>query len=251
MSDTERDEAAPLSAEDAGAASEDAPKQPRKKNKNKKWMVLGIVVVAVAALGFGFNAWHSTPGFCSAICHTPMDAYTKTFIDGNVDKYGNELTSDEAVGMMAYSHGKSGAANCLSCHVPTLGEQMSEGAAWIAGDYEVAGVNKQGDSILETRTYDQLVAARGLDSGDQFCLNSTCHANADGTPMTRDDLVKATASLADERNPHAQPHGATKCGDCHKGHEQSVNTCSKCHTDAPIPQGWLTYSQAQEKEQLA
>ena len=58
---------------------------------------------------------------------------------------------------------------------------------WISGSYEVAGENKQGDTVLETRDISELVAARGAED-DEFCLNSGCHTNADGSVMTRDDL---------------------------------------------------------------
>ena len=54
--------------------------------------------------------------------------------------------------------------------------------------------------------------------------------------MTRDDLIQATADM--ERNPHVPQHGENQCSDCHKAHRASVNMCSQCHNDAPIPEGW-------------
>ena len=86
-----------------------------------------------------------------------------------------------------------------------------------------------------------LVAARGIEP-DQFCLNESCHN------MTRDDLIQATSDL--ERNPHVAQHGENQCSDCHKAHRASVNACSQCHNDAPIPEGWISAADntALEKE---
>ena len=85
------------------------------------------------------------------------------------------------------------------------------------------------------------VAARGIEP-DQFCLNESCHN------MTRDDLIQATSDL--ERNPHVAQHGENQCSDCHKAHRASVNACSQCHNDAPIPEGWISAADntALEKE---
>ena len=85
------------------------------------------------------------------------------------------------------------------------------------------------------------VAARGIEP-DQFCLNESCHN------MTRDDLIQATSDL--ERNPHVPQHGENQCSDCHKAHRASVNACSQCHNDAPIPEGWISAADntALEKE---
>ena len=86
------------------------------------------------------------------------------------------------------------------------------------------------------------VAARGIEP-DQFCLNESCHN------MTRDDLIQATADL--ERNPHVAQHGENQCSDCHKAHRASVNACSQCHNDAPIPEGWISAADNTALEKVA
>lgn len=225
--------------------------KPRAKAKHNKIVAVVAVVVVVAVAAVGFNAWHATPEFCGAICHTPMDAYVFTYTEGNTDKYGNALDESQAKGMMAYMHktvaNESGntAAACLDCHEPTIGEQVTEGIHWVTGDFEVAGENANGDVILYSRTYDQLTEARGSNA-EGLCLNSRCHVNADGSVMQRSDLEEATAELSATRNPHWAQHGAVDCGTCHKGHSQSLNYCSQCHEDAPIPEGWLSYYEAEQ-----
>lgn len=228
-------------------------KQP--KQGKKKWpIVVGVVAVVLVAAGAGFFVWHEQPSFCNAICHTPMDAYVETYIDGSHDKYGNELTEEsDKMAMLAYYHGHNDGetTNCLGCHVPTLGEQITEGLHWVTGSYEVAGENKTGDTILESRELADLVEARGIEE-DSFCLNSGCHHVAeDGTEIqSRDDLLKATADLDETYNPHKAQHGEYACTQCHKAHSQSVNYCTQCHSSAPVPEGWLTASEAKKTETL-
>ena len=220
--------------------------------KKKKFIIVGVVAVVLVAAGAGFMVWHEQPTFCNAICHTPMDAYVDTYVDGSTDAYGNELASDqEKNSMMAYMHGKYKLANCLDCHVPTIGEQVTEGMHWITGNYEVLGQNKVGDTILAERSTDDLVKARNLDSGNEFCSNSKCHSGSgDHGTMTRDELVALTAGLSDTRNPHLAQHGEVACSECHNAHSQSVNACSQCHSDAPIPDGWLSVSDYAAKTKL-
>lgn len=126
-------------------------------------------------------------------------------------------------------------------------EQVTEGMQWVTGSYETVG-NETFGSVVEEKDLTQLVAARG-GSEEQFCLKSGCHVNADGSVMTRDDLVAATSQYT--RNPHLQLHGATQCSDCHKAHRASVNMCSECHSDAPIPQGWIRKEQEAQLPQEA
>lgn len=223
----------------------EAPAKDAKKGKKKWPIVAGVVAVVLVAAGAGFFVWHEQPSFCNAICHTPMDAYVETVTDGSHDKFGNELDQAGMESMMAFKHAGSLDAggyevtNCLGCHVPSMAEQITEGMHWVTGSYSVAGENKVGQTILETRELADLVEARGIEE-DEFCLNSGCHATADGTPMTREDLVERTADLSDTRNPHVAQHGEYACSQCHKAHSQSVNYCSQCHADAPVPEGWLS-----------
>ncbi len=239
----------------AGDAAKDA--KAKKKGKKKLPIVLAVVVVVVVAAGAGFMVWHEQPSFCNAICHTPMDAYVETYLDGSTDKYGNVLESDEAKNaMMAYLHGYSLAdgesVDCLGCHVPTLSEQLTEGLNWVTGSYSVLGTNVNGDTILEERELSDLVEARGIDE-DEFCLNESCHHVADDGSeiLTREDLIEATADLSDTYNPHLSQHGEVACSECHKAHSQSVNYCTNCHSGAPVPDGWLTYSAASSLHQIS
>ena len=64
---------------------EDAQAAPKKKGK-KLPIILGVVAVVIVAAGAGFFVWHEQPTFCNAICHTPMDAYVETYVDGTYDK---------------------------------------------------------------------------------------------------------------------------------------------------------------------
>lgn len=209
---------------------------------------IAAVVVAIAVLvcaGSAFYVWHEQPSFCSAICHVPMDAYGKTYQDGNHDKYGNELDETAKSSMLSYVHGSLGgdsSVTCMGCHVPTLSEQISEGMGWVTGGYEVAGTNLAGDTYLSTRTLEDLVEARGVEP-DSFCLNEACHVGENGEAISREELAEKTSGLDEKFNPHESIHGDQECSTCHKAHTQSVNYCTKCHDNAPVPDGWLTWSE--------
>lgn len=212
------------------AETEVAAEEPAKKKGKKKWpIVVGVIVVVLIAAGAGFWVWHEQPSFCNAICHTPMDGYNATydqdFNAAGVDKWGNEVENTR--GMLAVTHKMTG-ATCMSCHVPQLSEQIGEGMNWITGSYVFP---------LEERSLEDLVEARGLEA-EEFCLNEACHN------LTRDDLIEKTSDM--ERNPHVAQHGEVECGECHKAHRASVNYCSSCHSDAEIPEGWLTSAEAKK-----
>lgn len=216
-------------------ASTVAAKAEGKSSKRKKWpIVIGVVAVVLVAAGAGFWVWHEQPSFCNAICHSPMDPYLEMWESEpdqpGVDKYGNAV--ENASSMMAIAHkyvGDEGGLTCLGCHEPTLQEQMSEGLMWATGGYVFP---------LEERSTNELMRWH-MEEGDSFCLNEACHN------MTRNDLVAATADL-EPRNPHAQIHGELACSDCHKAHRASVNYCSQCHDDAPIPEGWLSWHESEK-----
>lgn len=222
--ETKVEAATEAAASDVSTTEEAAPK----KKKGKKWpIVVGVVVVVLIAAGAGFWVWHEQPSFCNAICHTPMDPYLPTYEaepgQPATDKWGNEV--ENASGMMAAVHRVAG-EDCLSCHVPTLGEQMTEGMNWISGNY----INP-----LEERDTEQLTEARGAEP-DEFCLNESCHN------LTRDDLIQATKDM--EFNPHVAQHGEIACSECHKAHRASVVYCTQCHSEAEVPEGWLTVAEA-------
>ncbi|WP_449315054.1 cytochrome c-type protein Cgr1 [Rubneribacter sp.] len=226
-------------ATEATEADNSATKEAAPKKKGKKWpIVVGVVVVVLIAAGAGFWVWHEQPSFCNAICHTPMDPYNATYDQEagttGIDKWGNEVANTNS--MLCVSHkvptdqGGAG-ATCMGCHVPTLSEQMSEGMNWVTGNYIYP---------LEERSDEDLTEARGLE-GDQFCLNEGCHN------LTRDDLVEATSDM--EFNPHVAQHGEIACTDCHKAHRASVMYCTQCHSEAEVPEGWLTVAEEKKLQQ--
>ncbi len=176
--------------------------------KRRRGIITACVCAAVlvAAVG-GFMVWHEQPSFCSTVCHTPMNSYVESY-------YNTDGTS------LANAHAKAG-KDCLTCHTPELGEQITEGLNWVSGNY----------------AYDedsQHLVSRGDEFATQeFCLNEACHN------MDLDKLKNKTAYMA--WNPHDfSEHGVTNCGDCHKMHETSVFVCTECHYQAAenVPEGW-------------
>jgi len=226
-------------AEDTGAVETENTTEveaaPQK--KRKKWpIVLGVVLVVVIAAGAGFWVWHEQPSFCAAICHTPMDEYLVTYDQEpnsqGVDKWGNEVSNTNS--MMVVSH-KSDDIDCLGCHVPTLSEQIGEGIAWVTGNYEYP---------LSERSLKDLGEAREQKS-DDFCLVEGCHKDSNGNDLnTREQLKETTAHL--EFNPHSGQHGDEACDSCHKAHRASVMYCTQCHSNAEVPEGWLTTTEANQ-----
>ncbi len=211
--------------------------------QNKRFQIVAGVVVIIAIFGGAFWTWHEQPSFCNAICHTPMDPYVEMFNQQpnteGFDKWGNSVENTSS--MLAVAHGASkneggAGANCLSCHVPTISQQMTEASEFMTGNMPLFKNAKYGLVLGERNT---TTLGKWLNqSGDAFCLNSGCHN------LTRQDLVKATSQYG-TKNPHMAMHNQQRdCSDCHKAHRASVNACSQCHDDAPIPEGWLTYEQA-------
>ena len=114
----------------------------KKLSTDRRWpIVAAVVAVVVAVAGGGFWVWHEQPSFCNAICHTPMDPYVAAFDQqpgtAGVDKWGNEVSNTSS--MLAVVHAASkdegGAdANCLSCHKPTIAQQLTEVSEWSTGN---------------------------------------------------------------------------------------------------------------------
>lgn len=227
--------------QEAPAAVETPETAPSAKKPRKRWPIaVAVAAVVVVVAGAGFWTWHEQPSFCASICHTPMDPYYVTYEQGvggvGYDKYYHAVDSTQ--GMMAAVH-RDADVTCMGCHVPQLSEQIGEGIGWATGNYTVYDTEMQ-TTVIPQRTMADLTEARGLES-DQFCMNDTCHTNGE-VPATRDDLEAATAGSG--RNPHDQHHEGISCDSCHKAHTQSINWCSSCHDDAPIPDGWLSVDDA-------
>jgi len=210
-----------------------------KKKSSKRIVVIGAILVILAGAGVGGWIWHEQPSFCNAFCHTPMDEYYETYLatsgSSATDKYGNEVS--DASSMLAVTHREAG-EGCLDCHVPTIGEMVGEGLAWIPGNYYYP---------LSERDLTDLTSARKLDE-DEFCLNGNCHhvSSSGSTIDSRESLAAATDDQA--FNPHDDFHGDFSCGDCHKAHRASVNICARpgCHSEATVPDGWLDFPSSQE-----
>ena len=219
---TEHDPVIAGTPEAAGAS-------PAPQRHGRRTAVVAAVVAAILVVaGVGMWVWHEQPSFCGAICHTPMDNYLTTYeSDLNspvTDKWGNEVADPHT--MLAAYHGKLG-NDCMDCHVPTLSEQISEGAAWVAGNYNFP---------LVERTASELTKASGRDA-DELCLNEACHN------LTRDDLYEKTADMG-TYNPHWAHHEELECTTCHKAHRASVMYCTQCHAQAEVPEGWLSMGES-------
>ena len=146
---------------------------PSKKRKtDRRWpIVAAVVAVVVAVAGGGFWVWHEQPSFCNAICHTPMDPYVAAFDQqpgtAGVDKWGNEVSNTSS--MLAVVHAASkdegGAdANCLSCHKPTIAQQLTEVSEWSTGNMPLFA-NEAYGLVLGERDTEQLGEWLGQERG--------------------------------------------------------------------------------------
>ena len=139
--------------------------------KSKKPLIAGIVVAVVVLAGIGFWTWHNTPGFCG-VCHTPMSTYVATYeAQPNAqatDKWGNDVTNSNA--MLVVTHKEAG-VECLSCHVPSITQQIGEVTETITGDYYYP-LSEVSISALQENS--------GQNASDEaaFCLKSGCHVTA-------------------------------------------------------------------------
>lgn len=179
----------------------------------KRGIVVGVLGFVVLVAGLGFFVWHEQPSFCNAICHQPMDKYVETYYD----ETGTNLAATHA------SAGKT----CLDCHEPTPSQQISEGLAWVTGNFYM--------------TEDGYVYNEEINIGtEEFCFE--CHDDGDAsTGKDWDDIVAATADYQGREgyNVHDSHLSANyQCGDCHSAHKTSFMSCNDgCH-DLDVPQGW-------------
>ncbi len=181
------------------------PAMPEKKRSKRGWIVAGIIAVVVVVAGIGGWVWHEQPGFCNAICHSPMDKYVESY-------------SENDPGKMITQHAAAG-KSCLSCHEAELTTQMTEAMAWVSDSYPM---DENG-----------MLATGKEFASEEFCARSGCH--------TMQEIVDNTWGFAgnDEKyNPHASHQDlALECGDCHKVHETSTLVCNECHA-LTAPEGW-------------
>lgn len=156
----------------------------KKKSKKKIGVLVGAVVLVLAIAGIGGAIWHEQPSFCNAICHSPMDAYVEGYYEGDD---------------LARIHMEA-EISCLDCHESTLAQQVSEGVAWVTGNFKT-----KPDMMVD------------FDNGQ--CLK--CHISEE-FQAAKTDFLKI--------NPHSDAHQVLKCTDCHKSHRDQVDYCSTCHS---------------------
>lgn len=210
------------------------PVKPKKRGRARMViLVIAIVVVLLfGSVGVVYATQHSNPQFCNLVCHTPMDAYVSSYMDGtsvNAQQTSLEAPLDVTV------HRDSGQdIVCVTCHTDGIDTQIAEGVAWVTGNYT------QPLTPLEMTVKDPSDAHQR--NGITTCLTSGCHEGIDSL----ESLKESTADL--DRNVHDSHLGAQDCTTCHQMHEQSVNYCTQCHADSEVPEGWLTYSQYQAQQ---
>lgn len=206
----------------------------------KKSVIAATCIAIVAIVGIAFWHWHETPGFCGTMCHNSMSAYSETFVQElgkpGVDKWGNAVSNVSA--MLGPVHNQVG-KSCLSCHIPTLPQQLGEVRETLTGEYYFP-LHEVGVEQLRSN------AGNPANTGDQFCLNSGCHIAKSAPVNTRADLERATKDLP--FNPHSTRHGDIACSSCHKSHRASVMYCTQCHSEAYdiMPDGWVDYKTGEE-----
>ncbi len=203
----------------------------------RAWATVGVIVIVLVVAGVGFGIWHNQPGFCSTLCHSPMS----TYVDGyNSDpstlayQHGHVVKSGDGANEKAAATLKSGVSdssmNCLTCHVPKIGEQIAEAGMWLDGNYTV---DQNGKLVLSNP---------GYQANKEFCTK--CH-----------DYEKVIASTEhywgddEPANPHASHQGDLDCSSCHNVHGTSTLMCSSCH-NFDVPEGWQSVGQAQSQTQV-
>ncbi len=210
-----------------------------KKGKKRLPIVVGVIVVVIAIAGVGFWNWHNQPTFCNAFCHSTMDEFVATYYEEpgatGTDKWGNEVENTNS--MMVVVHAEAG-VNCLGCHVPSIGQQITEVGMQLTGNYTMPLEEQGTESLLRN--------AGNMNEADTFCLKDGCHEM-----ITREVLTEATADMA--FNPHRWQHDQFECSECHKSHRASVFYCTQCHEEAydSIPEGWVDYETGKQLEEAA
>jgi flagellar basal body-associated protein FliL len=228
-------EAEPETTE-ATEAAEGEPKPKKKKKLGLKVLIAVVAVIVVLGAGGGtfYVTQHDQPWFCNFICHTPMDPYVASYETG-VSVNAAQADSGALLSVTLHKDSEQN-LDCLTCHVPSMSEQITEGMKWVTGDYTLP---------LEMKVANGQPKDEGDKNGEEFCLREGCHTDIN----TIDDLKAATSDQT--RNPHESHLGKQDCSTCHQTHEQSVMYCTQCHADAVVPDGWLTYQDQQKQIKAA
>lgn len=221
-----------LGNETSEAAADSQAAKPKK--RKGRVIILTVVIVVVLLFGSGgvvYATQHSNPEFCNAICHTPMDIYVESYTEGtSVNPQQTDLKSPLSVTIHKDSDQD---IVCVTCHTDGIGTQISEGIAWVTGNY-----TQPLQPLVMTAKKPTDVHQR---DGVATCLVSGCHEGISSLA----DLKAATSG--GKRNPHDSHNGDQDCTLCHQTHEQSMNSCTQCHTDAEVPEGWLSYAEQQKQ----
>ena len=122
-----------------------------KKDRKRLWITIGVIAGVIVVAAVGFAIWHETPGFCNAVCHKPMDYYVQTYDERNPN---NGVTV----------HANAG-DNCLSCHVPTIAEQLTEVITWVSDTFPM---DEDGVMLASGKEF----------ATEAFCARSGCHEGA-------------------------------------------------------------------------
>lgn len=174
------------------------------KRARRAWpIVVGVLAVVLVAAGAGFWVWHEQPGFCNAVCHDPMDGYVEGY-------FGDES-------LLAHAHQQENVA-CLDCHEATLDDQITEGIAWVQGDFATDEAGR--------------IVGTGVAFDRATCAKPGCH--------DFEEVLAKTADWGGEAgvNPHSSHQGeAIDCSHCHVAHGASNMYCNTCH-DYEVPVGW-------------
>jgi len=234
MSDeVEKVENAPEETPDLVPDSKEKDSKPKKRGK-ARLIILVIVIVIVLLFGSAgvvYATQHSNPLFCNAICHSPMNPYVESYLEGtSLSPLQTDL--EYPLGVVVHRDSDQQVV-CVDCHTDGLDIQISEGISWVTGSYPTP-LNPLIMTIREPNGPHQR-------SGIETCLNEGCHEGI----SSLDDLKASTADL--KRNVHDSHNGAQNCTICHSMHEQSTVFCTQCHADAVVPDGWLTYSEQQKQ----
>ena len=228
------------------SAGEAASVPSAKRNKRKLAGIIGVVAAVVVVAGAGFMA---RPAQLLQRYLPHAHGRLSDHVRSHAGRVGHGQVGQRGGRCIEHAgpvHAQEG-ITCVQCHVPQMSEQVTEGIGWLTGSYEVVQTTDE-RFVPEEKALSDLTAARGIAS-EAFCLNSGCHTNDDGSAMTRDDLIEKTSYM--KRNPHVEEHGEVDCNECHKAHRASTVYCSKCHSDATIPDGWVSYKEAEALEPAA